>query len=217
MSFGIGGFAEDENAVDGDYEAFNYCVAETYYEAMLEEDFDLLGDDVSFSLIENIAYWLGYCDELAKQNKNAIRYIMDGTLMTVNNRTFIDAVIEKRRLDIAQAYIFLGSMDVRLYILHMFLYEDEFNVGTIEEYYDGTILNSVCFHYTDRETIVSFLSNFFLEVEDIYNKLDNKEKRIMFLNVIRDNVKKIRYSEEIDKIYLDDVCHFGFTRVLLNK
>ena len=217
MSFGIGGFAENKNVVDGDYVAFNYCVAETYYGAMIEEDFDSLGDNVSFSLIENIAYWLGYCEELAKQNKNAKREILDGTLMTVNNRTFIDAVIEKRRLDIVQVYIFLGNIDVRLYILYMFLFKNEFNIDTIEEYYGGTILNRICCHYTDREIIVNFLVNFFTEVCNIYNKLDNKEHGIKFLKVVRDNVSKIKYSDKIKKISLNDVCNSSFTRVLINN
>ena len=53
MSFEIGGFALDEKAVDDDWEAFNFCVAENYYEAMLEEDFGLLGE-ASRDFIENI-------------------------------------------------------------------------------------------------------------------------------------------------------------------
>ena len=33
----LGGFAKDEYEVDGDFEAFNFCLAENYYDAMLGE------------------------------------------------------------------------------------------------------------------------------------------------------------------------------------
>ena len=57
MSFEIGGFAEDEYAVDGDWEIFNHGVAENYYDAMLGEEFDFLGDG-SRDFIERIEFWL---------------------------------------------------------------------------------------------------------------------------------------------------------------
>ena len=39
----LGGFAENPRVIDGDqrdFEAYNFCLAENYYHAFLEEDFE---------------------------------------------------------------------------------------------------------------------------------------------------------------------------------
>ena len=40
MAFELGGFAEDESVIDGDFYAFNFCLATDYLGAFIEEDND---------------------------------------------------------------------------------------------------------------------------------------------------------------------------------
>ena len=89
MEFEIGGFALDEYAVDGDWESFNYCVAENYYDAMLGEEFDFLGYG-SRSFIENIMYWLNYDGEIGKDREEE-----DGPEDT---RGLVEAIIVSQNL-----------------------------------------------------------------------------------------------------------------------
>ena len=88
MSFDLGGFADDENAVDGDWESFNYCLAENYYSAMLGEEWDLIGDTSTY-LIDNIIFWLTYNEEITRENHYNVKAINDGSFVTIKNRTFI--------------------------------------------------------------------------------------------------------------------------------
>lgn len=66
MSIELGGFAEDETVVDGDYEMFNRCLAEEYLSAFVCEDAEALGT-ISSNLIDNIINWLNDCDNIQKK------------------------------------------------------------------------------------------------------------------------------------------------------
>lgn len=214
FNMSLGGFAEDEYAVDGDWESFNYGVAENYYDAMLGEEWDLL-EDIGFTTIEGIALWLGYCDELFEENKEIIKNILNGTLMTCNGRTFIDAIVSEKKVELAECYIALGNSDIRLYILHMFYFKDEFNI--IDDIYKGTILNKFCCECSSRKTVMWFLTNLFIELNKIYDKLTDNDEKIRFLNVVRNNIINIKYSEKFGKINLNDVCSNGFARILRKR
>ena len=97
-SGGLGGFAEGPWVVDDDWEAFNYCLAENYYDSMFGEEWDLLGG-MCCDLIDKIVFWLCENDpEVGKEyDANAI---YTGTFKTYKGRNFIDAIIDakKRRL-----------------------------------------------------------------------------------------------------------------------
>lgn len=219
MDFDIGGFAEDEYAVDGDFEIFNYGVAENYYDAMLGEEWDLIGD-ADFSLIKNIALWLGYDDETKKINEKDIQRILDGSFITCNNRTFIDAIVDEKRVDLAEAYIHLGVKDIRLYILFMLYYKDDYYsvdhpMNEMNFVYKGTILNA--YRSNDRDDLIKFLSNIFAELDKIYNGFNDIEKKVEFLSIIRFNIGNFKFSKDFKKISLNEVCNPGFARVLTNK
>ena len=181
---------------------------------MLGEEWDLL-EDIGFSTIEGIALWLGYDDELFEENKEIIKKILNGTLMTCNGRTFIDAIVEEKKVELAECYIALGNSDVRLYILHMFCFKDEYDLNIIHDIYKGTILNKFCYECLSRKTIIWFLSNLFTELGNIYDKLIDVNEKIRFLEVVRNNIKNIRYSSKFEKIELIDVCNNEFVRILV--
>ena len=212
----LGGFAEDEDVVDGDWEAFNYCLAENYYSAMIGEDWDLIGES-STDLIDNIIDWLTYCEEIGKENTYDIEGIRNGNLITVNNRTFIDAIVADKQVDLAETYIRLGVKDIRLYILFMLYYEDEFYdlnnpMNTVNYVYKGTILN-VYLPY-DRDDLIKFLSNIFSELDKIYNGLKKNDDKKKFLSIVRFNINNFRYSKKMEKISFDEVCSPRFIRLL---
>ena len=192
MSFDLGGFAEDENAVDDDYESFNYCLAENYYCAMLGEEWDLIGD-ASESLIDNIVHWLSFYD-----NDYDTNAIVDGSLITYKGRTFIDAIVDDKRVDLAETYIRLGVKDIRLYILFMLGYRENMYdiyhpLHAINLVYHGTILN--IYKYEDRNELIKFLLEIFTELDKIYNSLRNDLEKKEFLDIVRANIKGFKYRE----------------------
>ena len=215
----LGGFAEDESVVDGDWEAFNYCLAENYYSAMIGEEWDLIGES-STDLIDEIINWLTYCEEIGKENTYDIEGIRNGSLRTVNNRTFIDAIVDDKQVDLAETYIRFGVGDIRLYVLFMLYYKDEFYdlehpMNTINYVYKGTILNA--YLPCDRDDLVRFLSSIFSELGKIYGKIEKTDEKKKFLNIVKFNINNFKYSKKIKRISLDEVCSPGFARILLKK
>ena len=213
MSFEIGGFAEDEYAVDGDFEIFNYGVAENYYDAMLGEEFDFLGDG-SRDFIERIEFWLNYDGEIGEGHEEEIAKIRTGLFMTSKNRTFIDAIVANKNVSFAETYIQFGSQDVRLYAICLFGVEIFIIDG--EEAYNGTVLNVINSFCKDRDDYVLFLSKLFTLLEEEFNKLDNNSERIEFLDVIRKNISKFKYRCS-KQIGFNEVCSPSFRRILTNK
>ena len=98
-SIELGGFAENPNVIDGTKEefiAFNYCLAEDYYYAVLNEDFDSLGEGLNdgytwHEIMSQVCYWLNYNGEIGKDKQDYFDKLRNGTILTVNDRTFIDA------------------------------------------------------------------------------------------------------------------------------
>ena len=213
MTFEIGGFADNEHAVDGDWEVFNYGVAENYYDAMLGEEFDFLGD-ASYDFLERIMFWLNYDGEIGKDDIEKIEKIRTGMFMTYCNRTFIDAIVENKNVSFAETYIQLGSNDVRLFAICLFGVEIDIVDG--EEMYNGTILNMINKFCEDKKDYIEFFSKLFIFLDEEYNKLKLESEKIKFLDVIRKNLVKFRYSCN-DKISINEICVSGFSRKLVNK
>ena len=70
----LGGFAEGPEVVDGNWEAFNFCLAECYLQAMGEEDWEALGH-MDEDLVNDIARWLNYDGVIGKDRINIIKNI----------------------------------------------------------------------------------------------------------------------------------------------
>lgn len=114
MCIELGGFAEEPEYVSDAYteeeqirefEAFNYCLAEDYATAMVNEDFESLGE-VDDYLFNNICEWINYNPNLGNEALN--ESIQNGSLMTKNNRTFLSAIAESRNIDWGELYTSRG-------------------------------------------------------------------------------------------------------------
>lgn len=97
----LGGFAQFPEDIDGDYEAFNRCLANEYINAMLGEDFLALGE-LSISLLNTIWDW----NDSWEIDKSTF---MNGTFITCKNRTFIDAIIETHAYQAGEAFFHVNN------------------------------------------------------------------------------------------------------------
>lgn len=211
MGFGLGGFAETESVVDGDFEAFNFCLADQYYDAFFAEEWDLLVD-INRYLIEKIIFWLSYDKEIVADSNYDLDGISNGTLFTSKGRTLIDAIYSDKRLELAETYIRLGVRDIRLYVLFMLYYKDK---GYLDCVYKGTILNA--YIPCDRDDLLKFLSDIFIHLDELYQNINDLGEKSEFLSIVKDNLSKFKYSKDFKIINLNDVCNSVFVRVLINK
>lgn len=191
MSFKLGGFAEYEDEIDGDFNAFNFCLAEEYMTAIIEEDFDALGF-VGYDLIEKITYWLNYNGTIGKDVIDKIEGIKNGNIITINNRTFIDALYTYKKADIAEMYIVnRGIIDSKLF-LTCILYG--------EEKLSKIILNEVHYFIKEKEEYIGFLNDVFSLIEQEFNIIDNVEDKKQFLNKIKQSISNITYPKKYGEI-----------------
>lgn len=174
----LGGFAEDEDVLDGTVEtfnAFNFCLAEDYYAAMLEEDFEAIGE-ICVCTFENIMYWLNYDGDISRTSKEEIEKIKTGLFLTCKNRTFIDAIIENKNTVLAWVYIMLGNKDIRLYTLYT-MYDDT-PIFAFRRMGDMT---------KNKEEYILFIKSYFNELEKEYEKISDREEKLNFLRKIKSN------------------------------
>lgn len=207
MSLELGGFAEYPGVIDGteeEFNAFNFCLAEEYFNAMCDEDFELIGE-VDTSLIRNIMHWLNYDGIINKNMEKEIEKIEKGTFLTDKNRTFIEAIVENKNPYLADTYIFLGNNDPRLYVIVM-LYN---------EYYTGsTILNYINCNVKNKEEYISMLSKIFDELDKVYNNIESKDEKIIFLRKVRSNLELMGYPKKYGELKISDIGNYNFIKEL---
>lgn len=178
MNFDLGGFAEEPEDIDGDYESFNRLLADEYYGAFLNEDFEATGI-ISYSFFESFLYWLNQCNNLSVEELNLLKV---GKVLTVNKRTLIDAVYEKRYGSLAEVYLDYDIYDPKLLFALIACDNEEF---------DGYVfLNSIKIGEDKLNELFNELYNL-IEVE--YVKTEDKE---YFLNLIYNNFGRIRCNNE---------------------
>lgn len=202
----LGGFAETPDDIEGTEEefiAFNYCLAIDYLDAMIDEDFELLGE-VGIDTIENVVEWLNYDGEVGKNMQEQINSIPKGKLITSNNRTLEEAVIEQENLPFAEVFIFNGNTNPKLFVIAMDKAEDQFHEN------GNTILNIGLSSTNSQEEYLSFLKEVFDLIEDKYNKITNLEEKYLFLLRIRPHIENIR----IKKQYFEDAKTKEFIKKL---
>ena len=127
MSIELGGFAESPEVIEGTEEewvAFNWCLAVDYYNAMLDEDFEALGE-IDRNLLDSICEWLSYYDDISLEKRNDIKDIPKGLLKTCHNRTLAEAVIEYHQTELAYAFIQNGNHDINLFLTYL-LYDEQY-------------------------------------------------------------------------------------------
>jgi len=176
MSFELGGFAEEPEEIDGDYESFNRLIADEYYSAFLDEDFEATGI-ISYSFFESFLYWLNQNNNLSTKD---LKLLKTGKLLTVNNRTLIDAVYEKRYGALAEVYLDYDIYDSKL--LFALIACDN------EEFYGYANLNCV---EIGEEKLNELFNELYTLIEIEYEKSDDKE---YFLNLIYNNFGRIRVN-----------------------
>ena len=115
----LGGFALNENDIDGDYDefiSFNYCLASDYYYAFKNEDFDIIGD-ISDDTLDLICFWLNYDGKIGKDIIIDINNLKSGKMITNYGRTLADAIIDKKVNNLAFWFIVNGNDNVKLFEL----------------------------------------------------------------------------------------------------
>lgn len=115
----LGGFAENEDDIDGGYDefvAFNCCLAYDYYWAFKNENFEAIGD-ISDDTMDQICYWLNYDGKIGKDIESDIDKIKSGKMITNYARTLAEAIIAKKVNYLAFWFIVNGNDNPGLYEL----------------------------------------------------------------------------------------------------
>ena len=202
----LGGFAEDESVVDGDFNDYNFCLAQEYESAILEEDFSSLGE-ISNSLLDEIIYWLNYDGEIGKDNLHLINGINDGSIITINDRSFTEAIFDCKQVEMAATYINRGILNPKLY-LTCILYGDE--------EISSTILNSVHFYIVrDKDAYVKFIESLFDELQDYFSKIE-ADRQLVFLSRLKRSIENIRYPKEYGNVGATINCCWQKQLVMVN-
>lgn len=191
MRVELGGFAEYEDEIDGNFNAFNFCLAEEYMSSIINEDFEALGF-ISYDLIEKITYWLNYNGNIGKDDIDIIEGIKNGNIITVNNRTFIDALYANKQVDIAEMYIVNRGIINNKLFLTCILY----GKGELPK----IILNEVHYFIKEKEDYIRFLNDVFSLIEQEFNKMDSVEEKKQYLSKIRQAVSNIKYPKKYGEI-----------------
>ena len=98
----LGGFVENHDVIEGtkeDFIEFNWYLACEYYDAVIKEDFDSLGEFLNdalnwHSFMNGVCIWLNYDDKMGKDMEDELPKLYNGTIKTRNDRTFIEAARE---------------------------------------------------------------------------------------------------------------------------
>lgn len=167
----LGGFADDPEDVDGNFQAFNYCMASDYAYSMYNEDFENLGY-MDSSLFGTIAHWLNYDGKIGANEEEFILNIPRGEFLTTFNRTFADAVAARRLGELAESLIINGNNDPKLYFTAIAYSEPS-----------DSILNRVLGDLPGIEQYVSFVNELMSLINQEYKGLDEDESHQFILKI----------------------------------
>lgn len=209
----LGGFAESPEVVDGNWKAYNFCLAENYLQAMGEEDWDALGH-MDTDLVNDIARWLNYDGEIGKNRIDIIKNIPKGLIQTSKNRTFVDAIVAEHKATLAQTFIYNGNHDVRLYLTAIIYGE----LNVVET--DTNLLNHIydSFECNNVEDYSKFISRVFEGIEQHYLDINDIKEQQKFLKQIKEFIKVIRipagYQEKKELIEIVKLERFNWQKSL---
>jgi hypothetical protein len=188
MSIELGGFAKTSKIINGDEEELrhsNICLAAAYYYAMVYEEWEKLGE-MDDKLIKDIQFWLNNNGEVMEKNKGEISRISKGTIKTVYNRTFTEAIVDCQKYEMAETFIKLGNHDIPLYLTYIFSKKE-----TCAGY---SILNMI-HQYTDekitKDLYIEFLKNIFKEVGKEFDEITDLSEKSSFLARVRSHLKNM--------------------------
>lgn len=173
----LGGFAEYPEDIDGDYEAFNRCLADEYMGAFYYEDFASIGY-IDHSLLETIVSW---------SNDPKAKGILDGSFMTIKNRSLIDACFDCCYGCLAEIYLNKGIFSPKLVVAVLFSNEDiepsaildiDENIGLITQ-----------------EEFDKRMKELFDFIEEFYNKNKDRIDIDEYLLAIKNNYGRMSASK----------------------
>lgn len=173
----LGGFAENLDVIDGDFQAFNYCLAEEYAHAMYEEDFASIGD-IDTDMLDSICYWLNY--DGRHDNERLISDIKSGNLITNNRRSLIDAIYDTKNSSLAETYLNYGVYSPKL-VLTIVLDSKSDAIANI----DVGVLN--------QEQFTKRVDDLHRCIEEKFLKQENKED---FLLKVWEGFGRVKYESQ---------------------
>lgn len=194
----LGGFAEEpdvlEEGTEEALEAFNFCLASDYIEAIYDEDFESIGL-IDSDLLNNIFMWYEIGGgEISEEEEKAIR---NGTFITNKGRRLVDAVLEDRNDYFALTFIHNNNHDPRLYALCV--EEDEW-LGLLSS--DSSM---------SKDEYLDFLRNIFNLIDQDYGEA-SIEGKIRMLTSIKTNLSNLRYAKSYGKIKITDIGSYQFVK-----
>ncbi len=189
----LGGFAEDPGCVDGDYNAFNFCIASDYAAAMTEEDFERLGY-IDSDLFKTIAAWLNYDGEINISILDFIKNIPKGDFTTSFNRTFATAICDRHIGDLAESLIYNGNRNPRLYFTAILYSEPS------EE-----ILDNILGYLHEPQEYVSFVNELMSIINQEYIKRTKQEQREL-INILKPYLRNMSAAK--NKKFLTNTHNF---------
>ena len=169
MDIELSGFAEFPDEIDGDFNAFNYCLAEEYVGALYNEEFNITGQ-MDCTLFDNICYWYNYDEHLG--NKEEANKLRNATFTTINNRSIVDAIYDKNYASLAFVYVGNGIYLPKLILT--ILFSDDL-------YYD--------IHISENDN--DKINNIFKDLFDFVEKEYQKNNDIEFLKKFKNNFDRI--------------------------
>lgn len=184
----LGGFAEDEDAIDGteeEFELFNYFLAQDYVEAMFEEDFEMLGE-FSSCLLDDIIYWIDYDGKHDGQRTR--KELMNGSLITNKNRTFLEAIYDAKHGTLAETYISRGIVTPKLVLAVVLSKCDEDDIEPSAYIGDESY---------KKEDYDKLFKEFYDLIEIEYTKAEDKKE---FLKAIKNNYGRIRIYKDKNRV-----------------
>lgn len=200
----LGGFAENKDVLDGteeSYNAFNYCLAESYLGAIWQEDFEAIGE-IDSNFVREISYWLNYDGKSSEEIKDAAKKILTGEIITCNKRTFAKAIISNNQIYNARTWLELGSKDMDLLVFYILNNEDDYNF--INRITIGNI--------STKEKVIEILSNIFKQLKKIYDSINDEQKELEFLKRVKKYLYSIKFDKSIGKISIKMIDSENFIR-----
>lgn len=173
----LGGFAEYPEDIDGDFEAYNRCLADEYLGAFYDENFVATGL-ISSGLLDTIREWSSEKEEVDK--------ILNGTFITCKNRSIIDAIFEKRYGCLAELILYKGVFSPKL-VVAILLSDEEIEPEAIICIKDENLTTITQKEFDER------MKKLFDLIQEMYDK--NKDDD--FLLKIKDNYRRMTSSNKL--------------------
>lgn len=207
----LGGFAENPEVIEGteeEWEAFNICLAIDYFNAIVNEDFEEIGEDGPD--FYEVAEWLKYYKEFSEED---IKQIKIGEIKTYKNRTFIEAIIKEKQVGLAKNYLF--SMNVtNLDLLAFYILNCEGINDSVINDYDPINGALIC---SDKEEYKELVSKLFERIENYIEKIDDVRYKTFYKIRFKEFIYNIKFSKSYGKLTINDVDKSGYVKKLLKK